>query len=246
MNNNITTDNSFAAIPNWFIESGVSPQAGWLYVWLKKYADYSTNDAFPSRRTLAEKIGLKKPASVDPYIRELIDAGALRVEHRFDEGRENRQTSNLYTVITARPGHLSPEGDTPVPPGGPGESSGGDGARPADRTRTKNQETKIQENVLLTADAVPVRDIFEEFWEAYPRKIRKKVARERWDKAIKREDPEVILWAAKTYAADCKATKREATYIKYPEGWLSGDMWEDYRTTPATPRKSTTNWADAL
>lgn len=89
-------------------------------------------------------------------------------------------------------------------------------------------------------------DRFDEFWAVYPRRINKKMARTRWAAAIKREDPAVIIQAAEVYAQDCTTTKRENKFIKYPEGWLSGDMWEDYRSAPTAGRKVATSWADAL
>lgn len=103
MKNNtaITADNRFAIIPHWVIYSDLSDAALRLYAVMAKYADNSSGKAWPSRGTLAKDMR-KSEKTVDRAIKELVQAGALRVSRRYDpETREYR--SNLYTLITAKP-----------------------------------------------------------------------------------------------------------------------------------------------
>jgi len=94
----ITTDNRFVIIPQWVLMSPISDGALRLYAVLMKHADNMTGEAFPSRGTLAREIGKKSVRSIDGYIKELEQLGALRVERRKKSNLEN--WSNLYTVIT--------------------------------------------------------------------------------------------------------------------------------------------------
>jgi len=65
---------------------------------------------------------------------------------------------------------------------------------------------------------------FEAFWQAYPRKVGKKAARDAYDQAVQQADPEVILQAAKRYADD---PNREDQFTAHPKTWLNQGRWED-------------------
>lgn len=98
----IETDNRFSIIPHWVIFSGISDGALRLYAVLMKYADGSTGQAFPSRATLAKAMNKKSVRSIDGYLRELRDVGALAVQRRRrNDSKEN--WTNLYTVKTEAP-----------------------------------------------------------------------------------------------------------------------------------------------
>ena len=66
---------------------------------------------------------------------------------------------------------------------------------------------------------------FLEFWDAYPLKRNKRKAWTNWQAAIKRAEPATIIAGARAYAAWVQANPE--VYVKYPEGWLTGDRWED-------------------
>lgn len=85
---------SFAMVPEWLLDAGVSDRAIVVFARLKRYADRDGR-AWPRRRTLADVVRCS-PASVDRAIVELVDVGALRVfsTQREDGGRG----SNLYDV----------------------------------------------------------------------------------------------------------------------------------------------------
>ncbi|WP_141581270.1 hypothetical protein [Actinomadura sp. WMMA1423] len=65
------------------------------------------------------------------------------------------------------------------------------------------------------------------FWDAYPRKDGKKVARTRWATAVKKTDPEVIITGAERYRDRMAREGTPRQKIKMPEGWLNGERWED-------------------
>lgn len=66
---------------------------------------------------------------------------------------------------------------------------------------------------------------FNEFWEAYPRRIGKKAARSSWDRATRSATPEAILAALR--AALPELSKKDAQYIPHPTTWLNQGRWED-------------------
>jgi hypothetical protein len=71
-------------------------------------------------------------------------------------------------------------------------------------------------------------ETFDRFWAIYPDRKAKPKARQAWDKAIKKTDPEVIIVGVGRYIADLRQTGYAAAY---PATWLNGRRWED---EPAT------------
>lgn len=67
---------------------------------------------------------------------------------------------------------------------------------------------------------------FEEFWEAYPRKIGKKEARERWDKA-NFPSLEFVLKAIERQKQSMQWKADNGKYIPYPSSWLNKERWND-------------------
>lgn len=74
------------------------------------------------------------------------------------------------------------------------------------------------------------------FWATYPRRVGKAEARKAWAKAIKgRHDPEKIISGASRYAAEVTRRRAPIDKIKHPQGWLTGERWnDDLATTTAT------------
>lgn len=93
-------------------EYDLSPQALALYAHLKKFADYETGQCWPSKETLAARLGMTQGRSADRYITELCECGLIQdVRSRFRNPDDKRdwvldepdevhttQTSNLYVV----------------------------------------------------------------------------------------------------------------------------------------------------
>ena len=88
----------FAIVPEWVIDAPVSDGAFRLYSLLLRYGN-STGCRMPSRPTLARRLRRSVDA-VDRSMRQLTEAGIVRVEHR----RSGEQfLSNRYHVRTTAP-----------------------------------------------------------------------------------------------------------------------------------------------
>jgi hypothetical protein len=85
--------------------------------------------------------------------------------------------------------------------------------------------------------------LFTEFWNHYPWKTARPIARAAWDIASNKHNPDLILAAVKRYAAD---PNREERFTMKPEKWLQGECWNDGplpSRTPSAPalKRSTTD-----
>ena len=68
---------------------------------------------------------------------------------------------------------------------------------------------------------------FERFWQKYPRKEGKNRAFLEWEKAILREDIDVIMDGLERYVDYITAAKIEPRYIMLACNWLKQDRWQD-------------------
>lgn len=92
-------DRRFAIVPEWVIDAPISDTAFRLYSVLLRYGQTS-GQRMPGRATLARRLHKKSTDTVDRALRELVDIGAVRVEHRHS-GKQ--RLSNRYHLITDTP-----------------------------------------------------------------------------------------------------------------------------------------------
>lgn len=74
-------------------------------------------------------------------------------------------------------------------------------------------------------------ELFQEFWNAYPRKLDKAKAFRAFKSALKRTKFEDILAGVIAYRND---PKRDPDFTKYPATWLNNDSWENAAIAPET------------
>lgn len=111
----LTDIGRFAIIPEWLLDSDISPTAIKLFaVMAAKYADRDTGSLFPSRKELAAKLGVHSRSTVDHALAQLESVGALSIENRKDAAGD--PTSNLYMLHYAQKiGIPLPENQTGIP-----------------------------------------------------------------------------------------------------------------------------------
>jgi len=172
----------------------------------------------------SEETGLTE-SQVRRVVKWLVDQGHVETrEFRFN-GITDRTLS--FRVITSMT----------IPTDGATESTDG---------VTESSPQGVTESSPLpsikTEDTL-VSDLFENFWEVYPRRIAKEPARKAWKTAIKTVDPEVIISSAGRYATS--VANSEPRFIAHPSTWLNGKRWEDdaeqqVDTAPVSPTKGMT------
>jgi predicted transcriptional regulator len=212
MSNKISISRRFAIVDEWVINLDISDRAFKLYAILARYADNDTHKAFPSRDTLAERLRCSK-ASVDRAVLELVDAKAIEKCHRA-------YNSVLYTVLIDPP----------------------EGVLTGDNTTSSPVITDVLtgDDVTRTTELEPLNDIFDDFWQTYPKKADKALARRSFEKALKRATAERILDGARQYRDD---PGRDDAYTKNPSTWLNADAWENEYVKPReTPGPGKREW----
>ena len=142
--------------------------------------------------------------SVTRHLNELELMGLIRRENREKETGE--KTSNMY--------HLSFNTDV---------TNCDIGSNKLMQPHVTNCGSNLVSNNLVSIkDNIPQ---FDEFWEAYPKKMAKGQARKAWVKAIKADTPQKIIDAAIAYTISQQGKDKQ--FIPYPASWLNAERWRD-------------------
>ena len=105
----VVEEQHFAVVPEWVIDAELSDAAFRLYSLLLRYGNGS-GSRMPSRRLLAQRLH-RSTDSIDRAMRELVDVGIVRVEHRR-RGRLN--LTNRYHLRTTDPRGAGEGGRSPA------------------------------------------------------------------------------------------------------------------------------------
>jgi hypothetical protein len=162
--------------------------------------------------------------------KERADAAERQREYRERKRQEQGKRENV-----TRDSHVTPSRDSH-------ESNGGVSQRPDPTRPDPTPSTYVEGTHAHSAGAecaaaddeptTPKRksypDAFERFWSAYPKRIAKKRAHEKWAAAVRAgADPDTIVTSATAYSRLCTVEARPDSKIKYPEGWLSAGRYDD-------------------
>jgi DNA-binding transcriptional regulator YhcF (GntR family) len=208
----------FSIVPEWVLNRGLSPTALKLYIVMARFADWNTGMAFPSRETLAERMG----CSLKTVDRAVIEVVAAECVSKISRGR---YASALYKVFQVDPRRtdLSQE-ETDLSTEGTYLSS--------ERTDLSKREDK-NDHITITTELEPLElellndivEAFNDFWNIYPRKQGKGKAKEAFIKASKLCNVELILLGAERYAADPNLP--DPKFVPLPATWLNQERWDD-------------------
>ena len=148
--------NSFRNIYN----SNLSHRAKSVYMYLKDRAD-SEGRCWPAIRTIALELGLSR-STVKRALDELVEAGYIIKQARFDERKNGGQTSNLYTLCSDLLCPDEPENAPVLEDDASDESPAVQPeSAPADACNASDPTPGEQSATLPTADSYSFADGFE-------------------------------------------------------------------------------------
>ncbi len=159
---------------------------------------------FPSNAAISRKLGCH-PRTVQSCLKNLEACGWIEREVKV------RADGSYHRTVIIQPGGAKlrppPPRSTDHPPHG------------AETVRTigiKNQK-KNNHNPQE----------FDQFWDAYPKRVGKGAARASFAKALEKTDLVTILAAVTRYSLFCDMTRREKQFIANPSTWLNQERWAD-------------------
>lgn len=210
---------SFEQIPHWILfHPEVTANGIRLYLILRSFA-MGKGYAFPSRRRLAEAVGVSMP-TLDAAKKCLVEVGAIEVEARINSSGD--QTSNMYYVrwnlsnnfIGGKDSSTTPSQDSLL---------GWERNLHTEAYKLNTDQTEPHKKELVRKPVDPDYR-FEEFWKTYPRKEAKGTARRAWLKAVRVAAPNLIIAGALRYNDD---PNRDPAFTAHAATWLNGERWLD-------------------
>lgn len=224
--------------PEFWVDEKVvelDPWARLLFIGLWNFADDQGYLEYSVKR-IKMQIFPGDTVDVSPLLASLLEAGLLaaydspigKVLH-IQSWEKHQKVSNAATP-RVNPDELRSLNLSPDPPTEPSR----DLASPLSGKERKGREgeRKGKEHTSPPAPTTLMKsaNLFDEFWEIYPRREAKAVARKAWDRALGRASPEKILTAAAAYR---DLPGRNPQYTKMPATWLNQDCWLDERPPPS-------------
>lgn len=96
---------------------------------------------------------------------------------------------------------------------------------PLSENQTTKNNTLLEDHLLEEQSKnTKTKELFEEFWKEYPRKVDRAKAVRAFKSALSRATFEQLLAGAIAYKKD---PTRLTEYTKYPATWLNNDSWEN-------------------
>jgi len=247
----------YSMVPAWvWAHPGLNDSARVVYGVLATFAN-AERCAWPSRALIGERCG-KDVGTVGRALKVLVDAGALTIEQRkWDDS--GKQRTSVYRLAVFDPRGQEPGRDIDEPGRDIANSRGAISRKPEARNRasknitirTKPEEQNTRANVCENAQpaliemdgltpAASVPDRFQEFYDAYGRKVGRADAINEWKRAIKKVPAETIIRAAGAWRAAFDASGSDPCYIPHPSRWLKREQWADELPKPKTGARKTT------
>ena len=185
-----------------------TPTAKLVLIMLANYADENYS-SYPSNSKLSDLCGCDE-RTIKRAIKTLVEDGLVRVTPRF--GKDGKQTSNSFTIITHRGDKNDGVGVTKMTP------------------NTVRDIPVIKESKRGDKNVYPKE--FQEWWDLYPRHDgSKKKAFEAWVKAQPLIDQDDLVTATKMFARACHS--KDKTFIAHATTWLNQRRWETVQEAQA-------------
>jgi len=225
-----------AQVPLWVLESPIHHGAIRLFGMLSARWTDREGAATPSRAELAQSLNCSLP-TVDRWIKQLVDIGALDVTHQ--KIKPSQYLENLYQLSLIKGGSHISEATlvTSVLPDQhdkPKETQGLFGSATARNSLDIYTITSSSGDVVRTDGPR-----FESFWLRYPRHERKQAARDVWKKLKVEQDTALYTVISDGLVAYLKLwsyENREKRYIPNACRWLKERQFEDIPTIDESPK----------
>lgn len=247
---------SYAPLSAHYYKDDAIAQAGeaaeLLYVRGLAFCADVLSDGFISDVQVTRFVGVGMK-SLQPRIQRLLDAGLWS---RVDGGywvnawlkwnRSNEEITRLQQKDAARkvkPGSSPDDGangegtDSERNPNGiqPDSEPSSDvesERNPSPRARSTSLHATSLHATPAPRHSTPGHDStaneeFDRFWSAYPRKVDKAKAKDKWKQACKKLNPEELISEAQRWAGIWEKAGTEQQFIPHPTTWLNGERWND-------------------
>ncbi|PVE95009.1 helix-turn-helix domain-containing protein [Microbacterium sp. TPD7012] len=220
----------------WAYSLALPPSEKAVLVAIAHRASDKTGETFVGRNAIAEMAGCAS-RTVTRALDSLEHRGAIKRKER--RRRDGYRDTDLLVIDTSwtlsqgtesqvTDGHLTDSQVTLTTTSGDTDDSlRGQSVQASSKELDIHEVTgkKYSDELIDTELTDPSGPTFDDFWVAWPRKVKKPHALRAWGKAIKRASPEDIVAAAISYRDN--PGRPETRFIPHPATWLNADSWND-------------------
>jgi len=199
----------FTTVPNWVVrDPNYSPNTFRLLAYLLSHqSGYELTYGQIERQTTLGRYAINEAAKF------LIAEGWL--EWSQEKGSDGKWLAKTWILKNPTKGQMIPlPNDSTTEPIRYGTTNG----------HKEEQLLENNTNKRKTLSEAQERELFDEFWKEYPRKLDKGAAFKAFRSALKVATFEQILAGAIAYRND---PNRDPEFTKYPATWLNADAWEN-------------------
>jgi hypothetical protein len=199
----------FTTVPNWVVrDPNYSPNTFRLLAYLLSHqSGYELTYGQIERQTTLGRYAINEAAKF------LIAEGWL--EWSQEKGPDGKWLAKTWILKNPTKGQIIPlPNDSTTEPFRYGTTNG----------HKEEQLLENNTNKRKTLTEAQERELFDEFWKEYPRKLDKGAAFKAFRSALKVATFEQILAGAIAYRND---PNRDPEFTKYPATWLNADAWEN-------------------
>lgn len=231
-------EDDFTLIPNSISRSTELPaRAKVVYIFMRSHRD-GWNITSTS---VAHALGMNRE-TVANAINDLIESGHVRrIEKRSEDGKFAGWDYEILSGGITAYGNSGSAGFTAYGKTVYGKTGAGKSSsiRRLYSKKTKEITSLSQEDHAQTSGSSEREsrsDRFDEFWDAYPRKVGKKKARAKFAAAIKAAgDAQRVIDGALRLAADPNLPEKQ--FIPHPTTWLERGGWDDEPLPSRSPSR---------
>jgi hypothetical protein len=209
----------FAAVPNWVVrDEQVSIYAISTYVALASHS--GPGGIHPGQATLAREARCSERKVRDA----LVELEALGVVERVRRKDVRGRATNGYVLLPN--GRLGADEER-IEVAAHGAGTGEVKAHGAGGYGTREQSAPyIEEEPVKEEPPIVPREVFEEFWSVYPRRVAKSAALAKFMQLARQGvDLSVVVAGARRFAADPNLPDKQ--FVPHPLTWLNQGRWED-------------------
>lgn len=223
---------AFAAIPERAVKDRQLGNAAFRV--LAAIASYADQDGrcFPSLRRIGEDLGYSKQA-IHRQVKVLIAAGYVTQQRR--RRRNGSESSSHYQILhqAAESGGRGRqhEVDASQRQVNPPSTSEVDAPSTSEVDASNTPLNTPSNNILpmppSKGNFASPANLFQRWWQHYPKKIAKGDAEKAFKAALKETPFDAILAGTRRYADQVRRDGTPPKYVKYPAGWLRAKRWLD-------------------
>jgi hypothetical protein len=165
-------------------------------------------------------------AAVRTCLKELREFGYLKTTIRKNDKGHFYTEQIIFDTPQSDEAVIQPNSESWTPEDWNPVNEKSESWSPLEEPLERNEKKEHKEQTKKKSPAIKIADeLFEQFYQAFPKKKDRQDAYAAWLRAVKKTDPQILIEGARRYAEAREG--KDHQYTKYPATWLNKGAWLD-------------------